>query len=406
MYNIRINLKEVESLAEQKTLTLETLSFKMISDYLQIISCLMNTPLSYPNDFVFRFYFVTVITDGISFLSSLDCLLYNVKFQNDDQLFDKVILISIFAYVFPFCSYLYWNFVSWIRKLDKENKTRKIWISIIIICYSIQPMLINIYFSYQNCVPLDPSISTLRVKKFLKIVCWDDSHFLYFITLILPNLFIWMIFLPFLLLFKIRVSLKEEIQIGEKKIENQKKLNFSKIFRFSLLGLKENKYYWEFILLLRKYCLILLTIFPIYRNSFTLNLILISWLFLLCMKFQIYLDPYSNRKLHNLTMIYNAILYLTVMLQVLFSLSNLNISQFIIIFVIFSLNGLFLIILFLIIYWARKNTIFSTISKVAKILSSFISKKKESKPMKSTKTKPSKISHGIVFQKEKKNLEQ
>lgn len=390
---------------EQKTSTLETLSLKIISDYLQIISCLSNTPLSYPNDFLFHFYFVTFITDGISFLNSIDCFLFKFKLQNDSQLFDKLILINIFAYVFPLSAFFYWNFVSWFRKLDKEKKTRKIWISIIIICYNIQPMLINIYFSYQNCVPLDPSISTLRVKKFLKVICWNENHLLYFNSLVLPNLFIWMVFLPAFLLVKIRESLKQEHKIMELEKEKKKKLNFSKIFQFSLLGLKKNKYYWEFILLFRKYSVILLTIFPLYRNGFIVNLILISWLFLICVRLQIYLDPYANRKLHNFTLIYHSILYITVMLLVLFSISNWNVSQVIIIFVIFCLNGVFLIILFLIICWSRKNTIFSTVSKLAKILKTFISRKKDSKLVKSNNTKSTNISRGIVFQKEKKFLD-
>ena len=361
IYNIKINIKEFTTNNQNTNDSIVNFCFKILSDYLQIISCLTNIPISYPKNLNFKVDFFSNFINLLVFLNPMDCIFYDTHLNVFSTLFQKIILINIFGFALPFFSVLSWNLFDCFHPFAKKNKKMIIWISIIIICYNIQPTLINSYFNFLFCIQID---GTLRMKKYLKEVCWEGDHLQLFYFWILPNLLLWMFVLPFFLFKTMKFSIKERTNsIAKGKMGSlDLKLNVfnsNKIFSFCLLGLKEEKYYWEFLLFLRKYLIIVLSIFPISGNDMKVNLVLIAIILFIFLILQILLNPFSHKQFNKFAFICNSDIYLTSVFLIFFSLLKSDSNKSFVFLLMITLNLLFLSLLFTTIYWSKKSIIFS-----------------------------------------------
>lgn len=103
----------------------------------------------------------------------------------------------------------------------------------------------------------------------------------------LPNLIVWAVVLPLILFIKIRTH--------KKRLQD---LKFAAKYSFVLQGLKNNRYYWEFVVLFRKVLLIVAsTLFSfLSKKSQAFAVIFVISVFaFLQIKYQPYLDKIINR---------------------------------------------------------------------------------------------------------------
>ena len=335
IYNIRVNIIALEFEGLNNKINVVGVFFKIFADYIQILSCLTNLPLNYPGNFQTFFSLISNVTNLVAILYPLDCVLGN--FLNGITLFlKKLIMVLIFGALIPIVCLLFWNIYAIIKKnMSKFSKQKKIWISIIVLCYNFQPSLITTLFTFQNCVQID---GNLRLKKNVNVICWEGSHLLYFYFLVMPNLLLWMIFLPGFLLYVLiksfktkqtknsHNSIKLSVMSVSSPLQHFSVIESTNIFKFCTEGFKEKTYFWEFILLIRKYCIIVLSIFPFSDNMIT-NILIIWFVILLFLILQILISPYESKHLNMLALFYNLTLYFTVLSMIFLSFSTTVISK-------------------------------------------------------------------------------
>ena len=121
-----------------------------------------------------------------------------------------------------------------------------------------------------------------------EIMCFSAEHLKWVSFLVLPQLIFWLILFPGVILYYL--------------VKNSSKLDESSIKEtlcFFYWGFKRDHYYWEFVILLRKYLIIVITIFiPMISNI--LGPMLIEIIFLISLKMQFEKSPYKYDTLNKL----------------------------------------------------------------------------------------------------------
>ena len=312
IYNVRINLRvlDIEDISLRTNIV--GVFLKIFSDYIQILSSLSNVQLNYPGNLATFKSFLSNITNLIAIFYPLDCVLSKFL-PNYSAFYKKTLIVILISAIIPLISIIFWNIYSKLKRMSIFSKRKKIWISTIVICYNFQPTLINTLFAYQNCVKID---GKNRVKTSLKETCWEDTHLLYFYLFVLPNLFIWMVFLPGYLLFLLRnfsLTRKNKTFIvsnnSASSVKHASIIESTNMLAFCSEGFKPNYYFWEFALLIRKYFVIIFSIFP-FSDSMIYNIVCISMVFFMFLILQILKQPYEFRQLNDLALFYNITLYL------------------------------------------------------------------------------------------------
>ena len=323
IYNIKINITELGFEGSHDKINVFGVFLKIFADYIAIVSSLANFQVDFPGNFQSFFVFFSNITNLIAILYPLDCIFGSFA-VNFSTFYKKIIIIIVISLLIPIFSIIFWSIYSKIKHMDSFTKQKKIWISIIVICYNFQPTLISTLFSFQNCVDIDEK---LRVKKNINEVCWEGSHLFYYYLLVLPALMLWMIILPGYLLYQVRNnvlskrrrSFNQNSSVVEFSSQNSLKKRPSKrslivettnMFIFFTEGFKERYYFWEFVLLIRKYLVLVLAIFPL-TDSMNTNMVFMWFVFLLFLALQILILPYECYILNVLALLYNITLYAT-----------------------------------------------------------------------------------------------
>ena len=114
--------------------------------------------------------------------------------------------------------------------------------------FLIYPSLITISFGLFNCYELNPGEKWLL--KDLQIRCWAADHTFWSFLIGIPMILLWVIGIPivgFRILYKRRETLFESETLARYKMMYQ--------------GLKRRFFYWEFVNLSRKLCIISINVF-------------------------------------------------------------------------------------------------------------------------------------------------
>lgn len=356
---------------------------RVITDYLQVISTIMKIKVNFiygVGDFVSKFSFISdFLGDFFSFFYPLQCL-YNIWGPNNINAFyaNLYLILSIYPIIL-LINTIFWVIRGYIKSQSIQWITRRFSLAIFLISYLVQPSFINAYFKYLNCINIGEK---LFLKNYLVEQCWVGNHLFHFLIFIMPSLVFWMIGYPCLILYLLKLKMKRNIKLTFPKVE--KNNNNNQMLSFFTDGLKEDFYYWEILLMFRKYVFIILSIFPL-KKSLILNLwflVIFSFVFLY---FQVQKKPYVFSKAVSLSLFTNIIVLIAILGLTVLYIENNSFNQVLFLSIFVILNSILFLKWLYEIYKLKKNAVISKIESFKKSIGGVFLKKNISSLKKSSK---------------------
>ena len=190
-----------------------------------------------------------------------------------------------------------------------------------------QTNVIKIIFSLYLCTRLyrtDESEEYLIADYGIK--CWNAEHNFWAYAIGLPNIFLWGFILPsffFIKLYNNRTHLQQE--------------RIMKKYAFLYMVYNRRYYYWEIVLIWRKFVFILSLVFiaPISANLHLTLSLLLSLIFLVA---NILLKPFENPRSNNLETLFNIMITTAIIIGIYFTNVNDLFGFFDIIMIIIGLT--------------------------------------------------------------------
>ena len=332
-FTIKVNLKVLDKENDTQSRCMN-LYIRILTDYFQILSTLfiINVNFSFGiGDIVDKFSYISAILGNFfTFFYPLNCI-YHILVANSDVVYLSLYFLTILYPIIFMLNLTFWGAFGYIKKIPYEIIRKRCFSSIFLISYMVQPSFINSYFKYIHCIKIG---NTLYIADYLKEECWVGDHLLHFLFIILPSLGFWMVVYPLIVLTLLSQNQKKRIQ--NRYAKNEKK------FSFFTDGLKEQFYYWEILLMFRKYIFIILSIFNIYENM-TFNIWLMGIFSFLSLLFQIEKNPYEFEQAVRISLFANTLILMTVLGILFLLINNSTGNQFSFICVFIFLNMILMV---------------------------------------------------------------
>lgn len=332
---------------------------KIITNHVQTVSFLSNIKIEFPK-------FLKGFNSAQAPATSIDSFVFTIECFKDSlsiTIFEvKLILSIIITAAMILVVITGYSIIGYRKKYSSKKTINDIINALVVIASFFQPPFINFYIQNLSC----DSINNHKYMTYnLEQECWNSSHLTYSLLITIPFLIFWMAIFPLIFLVYMR-----------KHRDNLEEPNVKQITRFFQAGYKKNMYFWEFIQMLRKFSVILLTTF-LRNNPQSVVYILIpviAFFFIL----QIANMPYetsTNLRYNFLEILslnacfityYSAVFYLRV-------ISDISKTFFLI--VILIVNGIFLFI------WIQKYLLVLK-GRITQIISDFSKKSHRDKEAK------------------------
>ena len=331
-----MNLKSLHRESEAKSRFIN-LYIRILTDYFQILSTIFKIKLNFSfgiNEFFSNLSFITnIFGNFFTFFYPLDCF-YKAHFINMNVLYINLYLLFIlYPMIFSF-NIMFWTFSGFIRKNSFKIITRNWFTTIFLTSYMFQPSFINSFLKYTNCIKIGDSSYILS---YLKERCWEGSHLLHFLFIVMPSLLFWMIFYPLGVLFFLRRQIKQstsQIKILKNSISS---INIQSSFSFFTDGLKEEFYYWEIFLMFRKYGFIILSVYT-FGDDMNLNVFMMAILSFLTLIFQAQKNPFEFRDAISISLFVHIIILFSVFGIMILKTNSAITSQLLFVFLFVVLN--------------------------------------------------------------------
>ncbi|EWS73274.1 transmembrane protein, putative (macronuclear) [Tetrahymena thermophila SB210] len=252
---------------------------KIMTDHIQVICLVVTFQTTFPFPFSFQFPF-QVTGNSMSVVSkSIDCLFS--QYPNLKPLWFYQILWS---FILPFNIIFFLFFFGILTKNQNQFLKYKKTVIIFIYLYFF-PMAITLLTRSLNC--LDVGQKSYFDLDFT-IQCFDENlHKPYVLYFSLPALIIWVIIIPVILYIKI---LREK--------NSKRSILFQIEYSFISVGYKEKYYYWEFLKLLYKALLILLSI--LLKQNVQLKVCMMNLVILINFYVVFKVKPFKKQYFNNL----------------------------------------------------------------------------------------------------------
>lgn len=225
-----------------KDQSITSIYFKILINYFQLVMLTVSLNLDWPNLVRNMLTYQSKAVGSSDQLFSIDCFLAGYG----QPYYSKLIMLSLVPVICCLCSVSFWLLWGYAKK--SPNLKEKIFGSVIIQLFIFQPSLLKYNFSMFNCMELAPGeyflISDLQIK------CWDSEHLSYTLAVAVPSLMVWCVATPGLLFVFMRKNKFELGQIHEK-------LKYGFLYK----GFKPERYYWEFLIMMRKFLIISAAVF-------------------------------------------------------------------------------------------------------------------------------------------------
>lgn len=220
---------------------------KIGMDYIQVLSIIPLLNITWPSSFSNMINTSGSAGNLNSILFPFECILFQLS-SVTNIFYLKIYLGSIFAW-FNFA----FSIIIWILFLKLKKKTinsfrKEIVITIMVVGFTLQPSIVNMYFTALNCIEIN---GELYVKKQLSLQCWEGDHLNIFLTFILPSLLLWSIILPIICW----VYVKQNIYSPNYQVRAS--------LSFIMKGVRKDFYYWEFVMMAKRYLLSIISVFMI-----------------------------------------------------------------------------------------------------------------------------------------------
>ena len=220
---------------------------KIITNHVQTVSFLSNIKIEFPK-------FLKGFNSAQAPVTSIDSFVFTIECFKDAvsvSIYEvKLILSVIIALSVIFVVVITFVLIATLIKKSKWSRqdTRHHIISalVVIACF-FQPPFINFYIQNLSC----DSINNSQYMTYnLEQECWNKTHMTYSLLITIPFLIFWMVIFPSIFFIYMR-----------KNVKNLRDSNVYQITKFFQDGYRKEVYYWEFVQMLRKFSVILLTTF-------------------------------------------------------------------------------------------------------------------------------------------------
>eukprot|EP00347_Sterkiella_histriomuscorum_P003592 403363696 len=248
--------------------------FRILIDYFHTLMIVRNYDLNWPDSLEQALDTFTLIGQANDKIFSFDCYI-NDKSSQPVMVSKLILALLVPFFVFMFM-YLVWNCccvcyftrekertriqgrrfsifsalkeesirIQKIMPSKVQEVRRHIFISTSVILYLSYPLLCMKAFSVFQCITLDNGQQYLFEQ--LDIECWNKQHSLWIALLAIPTILIWIASVPGYIFYKI-FRRRDEL--------DKKEMLYNYGFWYN--GLKNRHFYWEFLLFLKKFLLIL-----------------------------------------------------------------------------------------------------------------------------------------------------
>lgn len=304
---------------------------KLLVNYLQLIMWIGAVNLRWPKMAKWVLDAQSEVGGVSEEVLSIACLREPSDETND--FYFKVVLMSCAPLIFCGAVCLPWVLLA-ICKQSFSSLNKEMISSAVIVFFLIHPNVVQVVLSVVNCEEILPGeywVTGLMLR------CWQGTHWKYVLALMIPAMITWGIAVPGIVLIVLMINRKHLRQL-------RNKIRFGYLFN----GYRNEKYYWEFIVIFRKLLIMTSCLFVPRLSEELTALFLLAALSLFCL-LQSAHQPYSTPTLNVL----ESRLLLAVLLSVLCGLFFHDpvispLTQYILICLFLLANGNFLQ------YWLRK----------------------------------------------------
>lgn len=126
---------------------------------------------------------------------SFDCFLQqnDANANNSDKVYtQKLILFAILPLILAIASIGVWMLARLIKGRIRKLKD-KIISTMVVLLFLVHPTIAKILFQAFNCIDID---GVNRLKSNISMVCYQDTHLVYILVVVIPGIFIWVIGIP------------------------------------------------------------------------------------------------------------------------------------------------------------------------------------------------------------------
>ena len=254
--------------------------FKILMTYLQIIMLTISFNLNWPRLVLDMFSTQSKAGGTTDQLYSIDCFIGS----SFTPYYAKLILLAVLPAICTLFSLVFWTIWGKIKK--STNLKEKIIGSVVVQLFFFQPSLVKYNFAMFDCMEIAPGEYYMTAD--MSIECWKSEHLEYTLGLVLPSIGLWCIGIPILLIFLIN---RDQNRLNE----IEQKLKFGFLYK----GFKPNRFFWEFLTMLRKMLIISSSVFL--RNVSVPVQAMVTFLIILAAYIlQIKFEPYAVFQLNQM----------------------------------------------------------------------------------------------------------
>jgi predicted outer membrane repeat protein len=267
--------------AAEKGKSMSSVLFRIMINFTQVMMLLNNFDLSWPIQ-------LTSYFDGLEFMGNTSQVAFSTECINDSgikHVFVKQMFMAFLPVGCILISVTFWGTISAFKR-NLDYLRQHCVCTLILLLLTLHPNILNSAFSMMSCKEMENN--TWWLISDFSIKCWTGDHLTYTLSFSLPSLIIWGIITPVGFLVALVKNIGKVKDIGTRR-------RFSYLFN----GYSEKRYYWEFIIVIRKSVIVALSMFlsAINSNVQSFTAILFIWCML---SVQYYLKPYSNKDLNNI----------------------------------------------------------------------------------------------------------
>ena len=317
------NIKSVDKQKSDLALLL-----KIIVNYCQTVMLLAQIDLKWPDSILYILDFSKMLGDSSNQMLTFTCSIVNTDNENS---FEPLFFSVYYPLIIGFASFILWGIVSIKRRSIRYIKVHFI-STLIVIVFLVHTSISNSLLSLFSCKSIN---GIYWNTKDYTLKCFEGAHLDNLYKVGIPGLIVWVIIIPFIIfycMFKNRKNLDEK----------DTKIKFKTLFA----GYVENLYFWEFLIILRKFCMRLIAIILI-SSGITVQGLGIMIVLLLALVAHMQWNPFEKSDINRLEFYCIIIIMMYIAGGILFSTSISLDSKNIIGWLLFIMNIIFIS------YWSK-----------------------------------------------------
>ena len=251
----------------------------------------------------------------------------------------NLIAISILPFIMIVLAFWIWSLVK-IRNptmpLDKfRHHTKGTIINLLFLVY---PTILKVTVQIFACSPI---LGTSYLDVYMEDECWTGDHWTYTTSVAIPALLLWGIGLPFLACFVLYKNARR------RRLDTRKN---REVYGFLYLGFHPKKYWWEFVIVIRKVTL-LMTLVWLNHISVESQVVVLLLIIIIAYRLQYATNPYRTELMNYIETLSLVVSFLTVYVGLWYLTVEIENEQFkIFIFVMLIITNVIFVIFWLIAY--------------------------------------------------------